>query len=173
MPEAPGRFSTNIAWPSVRDTPSAMSRAITSVAAPGPVGTISLIGRLGQVWLLKVSAFAPPLSAIIAQQSAMRKMPVTVCILAVGADVGMDFQERPHRLFRTGARHAAFGGDAEFRRVPPRRREPGPRAFDAVLGMNEAEKKLGALAECEIAERTMERVVVAFDRHRHMNIGEL
>ena len=72
MPEAPGIFSTNIAWPKVRDTPSATSRAITSVAAPGPVGTISLIGRLGQV-----SAFAPPLSAIIAQQSAMRKKPVT------------------------------------------------------------------------------------------------
>jgi hypothetical protein len=55
-----------------------MSRAITSVAAPGPVGTISLIGRLGQV-----SALAPPLSTIIAQQSAMRKRPVTVCTLVL------------------------------------------------------------------------------------------
>jgi hypothetical protein len=74
MPEAPGTFSTNIAWPSVRDTPSATSRAITSVAAPGPVGTISLIGRLGQV-----SACAPALSAIMTQQNAMRKKPVTAC----------------------------------------------------------------------------------------------
>ena len=78
MPEAPGTFSTNIAWPKVRDTPSATSRAITSVAAPGPVGTISLIGRLGQV-----SALAPPLSAITAQQNAMRKNPLTVCILVL------------------------------------------------------------------------------------------
>src|SRR5580700_6125539 len=78
MPEARGRFSTNIGCPSVRDTPSAMSRAITSVAAPGPVGTISLIGRLGQVW-----ALALPLNAIYAQQSAMRKKPVTVRTRAI------------------------------------------------------------------------------------------
>ena len=71
-------FSTNIAWPKVRDTPSATSRAITSVAAPGPVGTISLIGRLGQL-----SAWAPPLSAITAQQNAMRKKPVTMCTKAM------------------------------------------------------------------------------------------
>src|SRR5580704_10790725 len=157
MPEAPGRFSTNIAWPSVRDTPSAMSRAITSVAAPGPVGTISLIGRLGQF-----SAFALPLNAIIAQQNAMRKNLVTTCILAGGADVGVDFQERAHCLLRTGARHAAFGGNAEFRRVALRRREPGPRAFDTVFGMHEAEEKLGAVAEIEIAERAMKHVIVAF-----------
>src|SRR6202047_4716436 len=78
MPEAPGTFSTNIAWPNVCDTPSATSRAITSVAAPGPVGTISLIGRLGQVW-----ALALPLSAIYVQQSAMRKKPVTVRTRAI------------------------------------------------------------------------------------------
>src|SRR5215472_9084387 len=52
MPEAPGIFSTNIGRPKVRDTLSAISRAMISVAAPGPVGTISLIGRLGQVCAL-------------------------------------------------------------------------------------------------------------------------
>src|ERR1041385_9059992 len=45
-PEAPGRFSTTTAWPSPRVTLSAIRRAITSVAPPGPVGTMSLIGRL-------------------------------------------------------------------------------------------------------------------------------
>jgi hypothetical protein len=48
MPEAPGMFSTTMGWSSLRETPSANIRAITSVAAPGPVGTISLNGRLGQ-----------------------------------------------------------------------------------------------------------------------------
>jgi hypothetical protein len=48
MPEAPGMFSTTMGWSSFRETPSANIRAITSVAAPGPVGTISLNGRLGQ-----------------------------------------------------------------------------------------------------------------------------
>src|SRR5580692_9222226 len=65
MPEAPGMSSTNIGWPSVFDTPSAMSRAITSVAAPGPVGTISLIGRVGHD-----CAVAGPAIATAIQQSA-------------------------------------------------------------------------------------------------------
>jgi hypothetical protein len=39
-----------------------------SVAAPGPVGTISLMGRLGQV-----SAFAAPAIATAVQHNAMRK----------------------------------------------------------------------------------------------------
>src|SRR5262245_7407151 len=72
MPEAPGMFSTTIGWPSVREAPSATRRAITSVAAPGPVGTISLIGRLGQVW-----AFAVAASAKTAQHSNARKRAVT------------------------------------------------------------------------------------------------
>ena len=42
-------FSTNIGCPIVRDTPSASNRAMTSVEAPAPVGTISLMGRLGQL----------------------------------------------------------------------------------------------------------------------------
>ena len=58
MPEAPGMFSTTIGCPSVFDTPSARSRAITSVAAPGPVGTISLTGRVGQAY-----ASASPVAA--------------------------------------------------------------------------------------------------------------
>src|SRR5262245_44613487 len=72
MPEAPGMFSTTIAWPSVRDTPSATRRAITSVAAPGPVGTISLTGRLGQVWAPAVVA-----SATKAQHSSAPERIVT------------------------------------------------------------------------------------------------
>ena len=39
---------------------------MTSVAAPGPVGTMSLIGRLGQV-----SALATPANATMAQESTM------------------------------------------------------------------------------------------------------
>ena len=61
-------FSTNTVWPSVRETPSARSRAMTSVAEPGPVGTMSLIGRLGQL-----SASAAPASATMAQESTMPK----------------------------------------------------------------------------------------------------
>src|SRR5262245_210898 len=72
MPEAPGMFSTTIGWPSVRGAPSATGRAITSVAAPGPVGTISLTGRLGQVW-----AFAVAASATRAQHSNARNRAVT------------------------------------------------------------------------------------------------
>jgi hypothetical protein len=65
-------FSTTIVWPSVRETPSATRRAITSVAAPGPVGTISLIGRLGQVW-----AFAVVASTTTAQHSNARERTFT------------------------------------------------------------------------------------------------
>src|SRR5262245_6814662 len=72
MPEAPGMFSTTIGWPSVRDAPSATRRAITSVAAPGPVGTISLTGRLGQVW-----AFAVAASTTTPQHSNARKRDLT------------------------------------------------------------------------------------------------
>src|SRR5262245_22435330 len=80
MPEAPGMFSTTIGWPSVRDAPSATRRAITSVAAPGPVGTISLIGRLGQVW-----AFAVAASATTTQQSNARKRDLTASHLVRAA----------------------------------------------------------------------------------------
>src|SRR5262245_23543509 len=72
MPEAPGMFSTTIGWPSVREAPSATRRAIMSVAAPGPVGTISLIGRLGQVWALAAVA-----STTTAQHSSARNRAVT------------------------------------------------------------------------------------------------
>src|SRR5262245_9374864 len=41
---------------------------------------------------------------------------------AAGANVGVDLQQRTHRRFGAGARHAAFGGDAERRRVAARRR---------------------------------------------------
>jgi hypothetical protein len=56
MPEAPGMFSTTMDWSSFRETPSANIRAITSVAAPGPVGTISLSGRFGQLCALTSTA---------------------------------------------------------------------------------------------------------------------
>jgi hypothetical protein len=65
-------FSTNIGRPIVRDTASAISRAMMSVAAPGPVGTISLTGRLGQV-----SAFAALAIAIAMAHSAVHKALVS------------------------------------------------------------------------------------------------
>jgi hypothetical protein len=68
-------FSTTIGCPSVRDTPSAKSRAITSVAAPGPVGTISLIGRLGHV-----CAFPSAASMTSAQPSNTRKRTDTASL---------------------------------------------------------------------------------------------
>ncbi|MGA8819761.1 MAG: hypothetical protein WB624_20935 [Xanthobacteraceae bacterium] len=68
IPEAHGMFSTNTGWPSVRETPSARSRAMTSVAAKGPVGTMSLIGRLGQL-----SACAALASATMAQARTIAK----------------------------------------------------------------------------------------------------
>src|SRR5262245_13610559 len=49
MPDAPGMFSTYICCPSARETLSASRRAMMSVPRPGPVGTISRIGRVGQV----------------------------------------------------------------------------------------------------------------------------
>src|SRR5262249_10942295 len=58
MPDAPGMFSTYICCPSARETLSASRRAMMSVPRPGPVGTISRIGRVGQV-----CACAPALAA--------------------------------------------------------------------------------------------------------------
>src|SRR5262245_58015945 len=49
IPGAPGMFSTYICCPSARETLSASRRAMMSVPRPGPVGTISRIGRVGQV----------------------------------------------------------------------------------------------------------------------------
>src|SRR5262245_45125555 len=74
---------------------------------------------------------------------------------AAVAYVGVDLQERAHRRFGPGARHAAFGGDAERRRVAARRRDAGPGARDPVACMHHAEIKLGARAELEIAQRLM------------------
>jgi hypothetical protein len=73
MPDAPGMFSTTTTCPSPRDTPSARRRAITSVAAPGPVGTISLIGRAGQVCAPASAAGANK----AAHSSARMKYPTT------------------------------------------------------------------------------------------------
>src|SRR5262245_61152456 len=58
MPDAPGMCSTYSCCPSARETLSASRRAMMSVPSPGPVGTISRIGRVGQV-----CACAPALAA--------------------------------------------------------------------------------------------------------------
>ena len=78
----PAMFSTTIGWPSALDTPSARSRAMTSVAAPGPVGTISLIGRDGQVW-----ALASTEGASRAAQSSARRKSLTESSPAFFADL--------------------------------------------------------------------------------------
>src|SRR5262245_28000321 len=80
MPKAPGMCSPTIGWRTVREAPSATRRAIMSVAAPGPVGTISLIGRLGQVWALAVVA-----STTTAQHSSARNRAVTASHLVRAA----------------------------------------------------------------------------------------
>jgi hypothetical protein len=64
-------------------------------------------------------------------------------------------------------------GDAEIRRVAARRRNTRLGAGNSVLGMHQAEKKFGPLAELEIAKRPMERIIAALYRHRHVKIGEL
>ena len=85
----------------------------------------------------------------------------------------MDLQERAHRFFRSRARHAAFGGDAEVRRVAARRGDARLGACDAVFGVHQAEKQRGAIAELEIAQRPIERIVAAINRNRHVDISEL
>src|SRR5262245_41384588 len=100
MPEAPGMFSTTIGWPSVRDAPSATRRAITSVAAPGPVGTISLTGRLGQVWPFAVAA-----STTKAQHSNAWKRTVTASrLICQSARVSMS--PHPNPLPASGERES-------------------------------------------------------------------
>jgi hypothetical protein len=52
-PDAAGKFSTTIGWPSRGVSLSAISRAIVSVPLPGLCGTISRIGRPGQLCLAR------------------------------------------------------------------------------------------------------------------------
>ena len=69
-------FSTTIGCPSVRETPSLNSRAMTSVAAPGPVGTINLTGRCGQD-CDEVCAWVSAASTSIVQQISARRRTIT------------------------------------------------------------------------------------------------
>ena len=64
-----------------------------------------------------------------------------------GADIGVDLQKRPHGILRARTRHAAFGGNAEIRRVAARRGDARLGAGDAILGVDHAEKQRGAIAE--------------------------
>ena len=61
----------------------------------------------------------------------------------------------------------------KFGDVVLRRRERVSRAFDAVLGMHQAEDKARSPAPSfRSRERREERIVAARDRHRHVNIGD-
>src|SRR5262249_58067205 len=51
-PPAPPRLSITTGWPSTAVMRSAVSRARMSVGPPGPAGTTSLMGRLGEVCAL-------------------------------------------------------------------------------------------------------------------------
>src|SRR5271165_4216120 len=95
------------------------------------------------------------------------------CSGVLTAALGVDFQKRAHGLFRAGARHAAFGGDAEQRRVTARRGDAGFGALGAVLGVHDAEEERGTFGELEIAKRPVKGVVAAVHRHGHMNVSEL
>jgi hypothetical protein len=47
LPEAPGRFSTTIAWPSRAPRRSASTRALESATPPGENGTMTRTGFVG------------------------------------------------------------------------------------------------------------------------------
>src|SRR5271169_6658606 len=94
-------------------------------------------------------------------------------LLTASAALGMDFEQRAHRFLRSGARHAALGGNAEFRDVAARRGDPRFGARGAVPGVNNAEEQRGAVGQFEIAKRPVEGVVAAIHRNRHVNVSEL
>src|SRR5829696_7533510 len=66
---------------------------------------------------------------------------------------------------------AAFGGNAEIADVPARHLDAPARSLRPVLGMNEAEVKLGAAGKLQSLQRTIEIIVRPRDGDRNMKIG--
>src|SRR5882757_2356730 len=107
MPDAPATLSTYTVAPIVLDTSLAMTRAMVSVADPGPVGTMSRTGRFGQS-----SACAPMLnrSTRVAMSALM-----SPSVLAAPQEIDrrdVVFQDLG-QLRRRSATEAAIGRDAE------------------------------------------------------------
>src|SRR5690348_12461912 len=71
-------------------------------------------------------------------------------------------------LRATCARDSAFAGDAEGRHMPACRINARSRAFNAVLGMNEAEIEFRLGIELERIKGAEERIVGAIDGNGHM-----
>src|SRR3954447_3760871 len=86
-------------WPRPRDRLSATSRAITSLALPGPLGTMSLIGRDGQLCAPALVA-NPSSSAPSRATIRITLFPHLEAELAHGAAERIAFvdQERTHVL---------------------------------------------------------------------------
>src|SRR4051812_34344179 len=73
MPKAPGLFSITIGWPRIGRMCSPTMRMTTSVALPGPNGTMTLIGLLGN-FSCAVTALAAIAVAATARQVAASRM---------------------------------------------------------------------------------------------------
>src|SRR5262249_25092818 len=73
-PAAPPRLSTRTCWPSAALSRSAVSRAIASTPPPAGNGTISVIGRDGQVSAAVGAIGAKPKAEMIANETAARRM---------------------------------------------------------------------------------------------------
>ncbi len=64
---------------------------------------------------------------------------------SAGQYIGVDLEKLTHRIDRPGPRHAALGGNAEFRRMSPCCGDARFRTLDTVSRMHDAEIKLGAI----------------------------
>src|SRR5262245_3236790 len=101
MPKAPGLFSITICWPRIGRMCSPTMRMTTSVALPGPNGTMTLIGLLGN-FSCAVTALAATARLVAASRmKAVRFMSSSLVFIAT----------RPCRVPRPCARDR-IGADA-------------------------------------------------------------
>src|SRR5581483_2064340 len=84
---------------------------------------------------------------------------------------GMGIEQGPDIVRRFAAPEPAFRGDAEAGQVLECGLGALHRAVDAV-GIDEAEIKLRARLQAQIAKRGEEDVVGTRDRHRHVDVGD-
>ena len=89
------------------------------------------------------------------------------------ADRGVQRQNIRHSRRSLGAAKPAFGGNAEIAQLLSRCRYSLARAFNPVLEMHQTEIDFGVSAERQPAQRREIGGIVARDRHRHVNVGQL
>src|SRR5215510_10098500 len=139
MPDAPGMFSTYICCPSARETLSASRRAMMSVPRPGPVGTMSRIGRVGQVCACAPASAANASSRL--PKSARTKGFMTPSKRSLRSRVhehdcrSVALEPDPASLNHlTPTLALGCNGRCEFLRRPQRQLQPLPRHPLACLG---------------------------------------